>query len=233
MISFSIPRTSAERLARIHHACSVHQSPATDNIGVRIVGNMVRFTATNGKILASIAVTVTDLIGSDANLVLGKEQFANGLKAALKIPGNRIGFKIDTQEARICNAGMESVVRILDSHFPHVDHVWTRPASKHWVPCIASLDQRLTEIASKIAGNKQGLLFSSAIDSTHPLERIWAKDGDEAVCISSIRALTRAPAYWSDGDLALFIMPVHRADSEPQLDLSAHTMAQETAAIAA
>jgi hypothetical protein len=86
---------------------------------------------------------------------------------------------------------------------------------------------------SKIAGNKLGMLFSSATDSTLSLERIWGSTGDEAICISSIRALTRTPAYWSDGDLAIFIMPAQRAESEPQLDLSAHTMAQETAAVAA
>ena len=230
MITFSIPRATAERLARLHLACASDESPAIVHIALRVIGDQVRFSATNGKILASVVVTTTDMVGSNTNCVLVKEQFTAGLKAALKVHGTRIAFKIGTDEARICNAGMESIVRILDTPFPVVDHVWSRPATKRWVPCIASLDPRLVEIAGKIAGNKAPLLLSSAVDPSQGLERIWANNGDEAISLSSMRALTRTPAYWSDGELALFIMPVCRSDAEPQLNLSAQTMVQETTA---
>jgi hypothetical protein len=226
MLSFSIPRATADRLARLGLACA-SDNTAISHIGVRVGPTAVRWSATNGRLLASLFVPIDDFIGTPTDLILDQVQFAAAVKAAAKGSG-RIGFKIDEAEARVTSGTVASVVRRVAGTWPQVDHVWTRPAGRRWVPTMSSLDPALVTIAQKITGAKSAVLFSSPVDPGARLERLWAVPGaqpDESLSLASLRAVVTAPAYWSDGyELSILIMPITRSDSERQINLDAHAM---------
>jgi hypothetical protein len=236
MQSFSIPRHSADRLARLGLACANDNTPIS-HIGVRVGLQAVRFSATNGRVLASLVIPVDDQQGTPGDLILDQDQFCQALKSAAKATGNRMTFKIDAQEARITNGTATAVVRRIGGAFPNVDHIWSRPAGWRWIPTMSSLDPGLVSIAQKIAGNKQPMLLASPVDPGGFLEMVWASPGkgDHAVTmlLADLRAAVTAPAYWADHELAILIMPITRSDGERQLDLSAHAMPLPQAAAAA
>ena len=234
MISFSIPRNSADRLSRLGLACCSDNS-LLDHIALRVGDSQVRFSATNGKLLASLLISSEDIIGS-GDCILDREQFTTAMKTAVKHSG-RIAFRIDDAEARITSGTTSSVVRRLVGTYPNVDHVWTKPVGRRWLPTMSSLDHQLTGIAHKIAGSKQPLLFSSPVEHGNRLERLWAVPGsqpDESLSLAALRSTVSAPAYWSDYELAVLVMPVSRGDAERQLDLSPHALSlPQVAALAA
>ena len=238
MISFSIPRITADRLTRLGLACA-DDNTNIHHIGVRITPTALRFSATTGHILASLVVPIDDLAGPTADLILDRDQLTAALKVAAKSHGGRISFKIDDQEARITNGTVASVVRRVAGTWPNVDHVWARPAGRRWIPAMCSVDPTLLSIAQKVSGNRQPLLFTSPVEPSARLERIWAVPGakaDESISLADLRSAVTAPAYWSDGvELAILIMPVTRGDAERQLNLGAHAMplSQPAAALAA
>ena len=225
MITFSIPRITADRLARLGLACA-DDNTAISHFGVRVGPTAVRFSATNGHILASLLVPIDDFVGTPTDLILDQAQLAAAVKAAAKGSG-KICFKIDEAEARVTNGTVASVVRRVSGTWPQVDHVWTRPAGRRWVPTMSSIDPVLAAIAQKITGAKTAVLFSSPVDPGARLERLWAVPGaqpDEGISVSALRAVVSAPAYWSDYELAILLMPITRGDSERQLNLDAHAM---------
>lgn len=225
MLTFSIPRLTADRLARLGLACA-SDTTAISHIGVRISPTAVRFSATNGRILASLLIPVDDFIGTPGDLILDQAQLAVAVKAAARGSG-RIGFRIDEAEARVTNGTAASVVRRVSGTWPQVDHVWTRPAGRRWVPTMSSIDPVLAGIAQKITGAKTAVLFSSPVDSGMRLERLWAVPGtqhDESISVSALRAVVAGPAYWCDHELAILLMPITRSDSERQLNLDAHAI---------
>jgi hypothetical protein len=224
MISFSIPRVNADRLSRLGLACA-DDNTNISHIGVRVGPSAVRFSATNGRILASLLISVEDFVGTPTDLILDQAQLIAAIKTAAKGSG-RIGFKIDEAEARVSSGTVASVVRRVSGTWPQIDHVWSRPIGRRWVPTMSSIDPVLTAIAQKISGAKS-LLFSSPVDPAVRLERLWAVPGaqpDESISISALRAVVTAPAYWCDFELALLLMPITRGDAERQLNLDAHAM---------
>lgn len=226
MLRFSIPRLTAERIARLHLACAADLT-AIHHIGVRVTPTAVRFCSTNGRILASLLVPIDDLQGTPGDLLLDHEQIAAALKVTTKASGGRIALEIGPQEARITNGTASAIVRRVDGSFPVVDHVWTRPAGRRWIPTISSLDPGLVTIAQKISGSRQPLLFASPVDPALGLERLWATaavQSDVAVGLGQLRTVVAAPAYWADHELAILIMPITRSDGERQIDLGAHAL---------
>lgn len=233
MLSFSIPRLTADRLARLPLACA-DESNALGHIGVRVTATAIRFSATNGRILASIVVPCEDVVGDPTDLVLDQVQLAAALKAAAKAPGGRISVTVNDVEARLSNGPVAAVVRRISGSYPQVDHVWTRPDGRRWVPTMSSLDPYLVAIAQKISGSKQALLFSSPVDPVMRLERLWSVTGSqskEVICISDLRAVVSAPAYWSDHEFAVLVMPITRSADERAMHLNDHALPL-TAAVA-
>lgn len=235
MLSFSIPRITADRLARLVLACAADLT-AIGHVGVRVTTTAVRFSTTNGRILASLLIPFDDMLGSPGDLVLDRDAFAAAMKGAAKGQG-RVQITVRESEARVTNGSAVAVVRCLPLTFPVVDHVWTRPAGKRWTPTLSSLDPGLVGIAQKVSGNKQALLFSSPVEPAIRLERLWSVPGahpDEAVSVGDLRQVVTAPAYWTDHELAILVMPITRGEAERQLDLDQHAlpMPQLTAAAA-
>ena len=224
MISFSIPRFAIERIARLSLACADDNSPIS-HIGVRVSPTAIRWSATNGRILASFVTPIEDLQGDPADLILDQGQFVAAVKAASKGTG-RISFKIDDTEARVTCGTAASVVRRVSGTFPSVEHVWSRPVGRRWVPTMSSIDPHLMAIAQKLVG-KTTVLFSSPVDPAIRLERLWSVTGaqhDEVISVTDLRAVVTAPAYWCDHEMALLLMPISRSDGERQFDLSDHVM---------
>ena len=172
MLTFSIPRLSADRLARLSLACSDERN-ALGHIGVRVTTEAVRFSATNGRILASFLIPVEDFQGSPGDVILDSEQLTAALKAAMKIQGGRIQFRIDDAEARLTIGTASALVRRIQGTFPTVEHVWTRFQDRRWVPNMNSLDTYLVGLAQRISGAKTSLLFSSPVPVA---ARTWAKN---------------------------------------------------------
>ena len=227
MLSFSVPRLTADRLARLCLA-SADDNSNIAHYGIRVAETQVRFSATNGRILASLIVPITDLLGDPTDLILDQAQFAAALKAVAKGSGGRISLKIDDTEARVTNGTVASVVRRITGTFPNVDHVWTRPAGLAWVPAMSSQDPMLLGIAQKIAGAKSAMLFSSPVEPDVALRRLWSSPGREdrveSVGVAALRKAVVAPAYWCDFELAILVMPITRSSEDRQLDLTAHAM---------
>lgn len=237
MTSFTIPRITADRLSRLPLACA-DEIGVLGQIGVRVTPTAVRFAATNGRILASFLVPLDALDGEPLDLILDADQFTAALKATAKATGGRITITIGAKEARLTNGTASAIVRRVDGTFPNVEHVWTRPAGRRWVPAMCSLDGGLVAIAQKISGAKNPLLFASPVEPACRLERVWAVPGampDESIAAAYIRAAATAPAYWTDHELAFLVMPITRSDGERQLDLSQHALAlpQPQVAVAA
>ena len=230
MTSFTIPRITADRLSRLPLACADETGPL-GHIGVRVTPTAVRFAATNGRILASFLVPIDQLIGEPLDAM-----FASALKSTAKASGGRITIEIGPKEVRLTNVMASAIVRRIDGVFPQVEHVWTRPAGRRWVPCMSSLDPSLVAVSQKISGNRQAMLFASPVETGAGLERMWSVPGakpDESLPLVAMRAAIAAPAYWTDHELALLIMPITRSDSERQLDLSQHALALPQVAVAA
>jgi hypothetical protein len=226
MTTFTIPRIAAERIARLGLACS-DQTGVLGHIGIRVTPSAVRFATTNGRILASLLVPIESLVGEPLDLILDADQFTAALKATAKASGGRITLEIGAKEVRLTNGIASAIVRRIDGTFPNVEHVWTRPSGRRWVPTISSLDGGLVAIAQKISGSKQPLLFASPVEQASRLERAWAVPGaqpDESIGVAQMRAAVTAPAYWADHELAFLIMPITRSDGERQLDLSRHAL---------
>lgn len=234
MFSFSIPRITADRLARLGLACDTGApDTALANVGIRVGQQAVRCSTTNGRILASLVIPLDDQ-DSTGEVILDREQLIAALKASAKGAAGRIQFTINDQEARISNGPIQAVVRRIPGTFPAVDHVWTKPSGRRWVPALCSLDHQLTTIAQKISGAKQPLLFSSPVDPGMRLERLWGTNQpDESIRVQDLRQAVTAPAYWSDHELAFLVMPITRPADERQLDLGRHVIALTTAAAAA
>lgn len=235
-ITFSLPRTCLDRLARLCLACA-DDATNISHIGVRVGPSSVRFSATNGRLLASLVVLVDDFQGMPTDLILDREQFASALKLSVKATG-RITCTINNDEARFSSGTVASVVRHISGSFPGVDHVWQRPSGRRWVPTMSSIDPQLAAIAQRIIGMKKAVLFSSPVDPGMRLERLWASPGREdyaeSISLDALRSVVTAPAYWADYELAILLMPITRSDAEGQLDLSAHASAlSQAAAIAA
>ena len=226
MIRFTIPRTIADRLSRLSLACADESGPL-GQISVRCTTSAVRFAATNGRILASLLVPIDHLEGDPADVLLDADQFATALKSAAKANGGRITVEIGQKEARVTNGMASAIVRRVEGIFPQIDHVWTRPDGRRWIPTISSLDHGLVAIAQKISGNRQPLLFASPVEPGARVERLWGVPGaqpDEALSLGLLRSAVSAPAYWADHEIAFLVMPITRGDSERQLDLSSHAL---------
>lgn len=224
--TFTIPRLTADRLSRLPSACD-DETGILGHVGIRVTPTAVRFDTTNGRILASLLVPLDMLNGEPLDFILDADQFTAALKATAKATGGHITVEVGPQEARFTNGMASAIVRRVAGTYPNVEHVWTSPSGRRWVPTIASLDGGLVAIAQKISGSKQPMLFASPVDPASRLERAWAVPGaqpDESISVAQLRAVVTAPAYWADYDLAIMIMPITRSDSDRQLDLSQHAL---------
>ena len=235
MTSFTIPRIAADRLSRLPLACADESGPL-GHIGIRITPTAARSAATNGRILASLVVSLDGLDGDPLDIVLDAEALTAALKTTAKSTGGRISVEIGPKEARLTNGTVSAIVRRVDGTFPRVEHVWTRTAGRQWVPTISSLDPALVAVAQKISGHKNPLLFSSPVDPAARLDRLWAVPGataGEGLDLVQARQAVSTPGYWADHELALLIMPITRTAEQRPLDLQAHAVALPEAAAAA
>ena len=235
MISFSIPRITADRLSRLPLACADETGPL-GHVSVRVTPTAVRFATTNGRILASLIVPLDVLTGDPLDTILDAEQFIAALKATAKATGGRIQIEIGPKEARLTNGTASAIVRCVDGTFPRVEHCWTRTAGRQWVPTISSLDPHLVAIAQKISGHKNPLLLSSPVDPSARMDRLWSVTGpslEDRLDLVQARQSVTMPGYWSDHELALLIMPVTRTAEQRPLDLEAHAVALPLPAAAA
>lgn len=216
----TLPTAIAKRLSRILFATDPNDS-ILRHIGVRLTPGKVVFTATNGHILASLAM-LADEVRDDMSLMLHGPQ----LGAALKSLGKIGTIRIDTgpREVRLSSGRTSAFVCRVEGVYPDVARRWTRCADCTWIPTIACLDSTLIVLAQTISGIKTGLLFASPVSPGLRMDRMWDIDGagsPDAISISDIRTALTAPAYWSDGrGLVIMLMPITRSSSAPSPDLS-------------
>lgn len=236
MTQFTIPRITADRLARLPLACADESGPL-GHIGVRVTPTAVRFAATNGRILASLVVPLDTITGDPCDGILDADQFVAALKTTAKAAAGRIQVDIGHTEARCTNGTASAIVRRVEGIFPRVEHVWTRTAGRQWLPTMSSLDPVLLAMAQKISGHKSPLLFASPVDPAARLDRLWAVPGavaGEGIDLAQARQAVTAPGYWSDHELAILVMPITRTADQRQLDLQVHAVTlPESAAVAA
>jgi hypothetical protein len=235
MTIFTIPRITADRLARLPLACADETGPL-GHVSVRVTPTTARFAATSGRMLASFLVPLDAITGDPLDTILDADQFIAALKATAKATGGRITVEIGAKEARLTNGTASAVVRRVEGTFPRVEHCWTRTAGRQWVPTISSLDPHLVAIAQKISGHKNPLLLSSPVDSSARMDRLWNVTGpslDDRLDLVQARQAVTMPGYWADHELALLIMPVTRTAEQRPLDLDAHAVALPLPAAAA
>lgn len=227
MTTCTIPRLTAERLARLPLACA-DEPGVLGHIGVRVTPTALRCAATNGRILASLLVPLDAIDGEPLDLILDAEQFAAALKATAKGGTGRITLAIGAEEARLTNGAASAIVRRMAGSFPRLDHVFTRTVGRQWLPTVSSLDPVLLATAQRISGHKNPLLFSSPADPAARLDRLWSVQPagpEDRLDLAQARQAVIAPAYWADHELAILIMPITRTPDARQLDLAAHAPA--------
>ena len=207
------------------------------HIALRVTTNAVRFSATDGKLLASIVHEISDFHGDPGDLaesILDSSQFTAACKLIGKHCHKPVTITIDKAEARITFGTVSSIVRRHDGVFPSIDHLWTRTARLRWVPCTSSLDPSLAATAQKIAGTTR-MLFMTPVHPASDLQRLWASATENEIspALSDLRNLVRAPAYFSDSDTAILLMPISRADAEQQFDLARFSCPQTDSQVSA
>ena len=227
MITFTIPGTALPRLARLALAADTDGPGPLRHVALRVTSTAVRFSATNGKLLASVILDISDLkgdIGDFTESILDCVQFTAACKLIGKHCHKPVTISIEKTEARITFGTVSSLVRRHESMvYPAHDHIWTRSAGLLWVPCTSSLDPALAATAQKIAGTTR-MLFRTPVQPASGLPRLWeaATEDETAPVLSDLRNLVRAPAYWisDEQEMAILLMPISRADAEQQLDFS-------------
>ena len=237
MITFTIPGAALPRLARLALATDTDGPGPLRHVALRVTSTAVRFSATNGKLLASVILDISDLkgdIGDFTESILDCVQFTAACKAIGKHCPKPVTVSIDKAETRITFGTVSSIVHRHDGVFPSIDHIWTRTAGLHWVPCASSLDPALAATAQKIAGSSR-ILFSTPVQPDSGLQRLWAAATEEEItpALSDIRSMVRAPAYWADESFAILLMPITRADAEQQFDLARFACPQTDSQISA
>ena len=227
MTTFSIPGNAIQRLSRLALAADTTAPGPISHIALRVTASAARFTATNGRLLASLLLPITDLSGEPSDCILDRGQYTAAWKLLGKSTTRSVLFSIEKGETRVSIGSVSAVIRCHDATYPAIDHIWTRTAGKQWVPTAASLDPDLAATAQRIAGSSR-ILFNSPVSPESGLHRLWSAmdvgafpEQDAIPSLSSLQVLLRAPAYFCDNDLALLVMPVTRAAEERQLDLSA------------
>ena len=224
MITFTIPGAALPRLARLTLATDTDGPGPLRHVAMRVTSTAVRFSATNGRLLASVILDISDLLGDIGDLaesILDIVQITAACKLIGKHCHKPVTISIDKAEARVTFGSVSSLVRRHEGVFPSIDHIWTRTAGLHWVPCTSSLDPALAAIAQKIAGATR-MLFRTPVQPASGLQRLWASatEDEPSLEIAQLRNLVRSPAYWADLEMAILLMPITRADAEEQLDLS-------------
>lgn len=228
MTSFTFPARLLQRLARLALAADSGNSPL-NQIALRVTPTACRFSATDGKLLACIVHEVIDLQGEPVDVLLDRVQLVAAFKLLSKAGAGRVSVTIGATEARLTVGQDCALVRLRDGTFPSFEHIWRRTAEQGWLPCASSLDPAYIAVAQAIVG-KPSVLFRSAVPAQSDALRIWKTEPDAVLRPSDIAAWLNAPAYFSDGELAILLMPISRADTDQALDLSGFICPQVSAA---
>ena len=237
MITFTIPGAALPRLARLTLATDTDGPGPLRHVAMRVTSTAVRFSATNGRLLASVILDISDLLGDIGDLaesILDIVQITAACKLIGKHCHKPVTITIDKAEARITFGTVSSIVRRHDGVFPSIDHIWTRTARLRWVPCTSSLDPSLAATAQKIVGTTR-MLFMTPVHPASDLQRLWASATENEIspALSDLRNLVRAPAYFSDSDTAILLMPISRADAEQQFDFARFSCPQTDSQVSA
>lgn len=222
MLSFSFHKSHLDRLSRLALAADeTKASPVLGHIALRIAPEFIRFSATNGRLLVSLLVSIGSAEVDPMDLVLDGDQFTAAMKAMSRSTTSTVQVTFVDTEARFTSGVSTAIVRRVPGVYPAIDHVWTKTKGAAWVPTLATLDPALVSVAQKIMG-KGTLLFSSPVTDAAPLTPLWVnmKGDARTPALSDLAALVQAPAYWSDGQAAVLLMPITRTATGTNLDLS-------------
>ena len=222
MLTFTIPAPALARLSRLALATEATQTSSTRHIALRITPTACRFSATDGRLLASILHEVTDLVGEPIDVLLDCAQFTTACRLLASYKVRQVAVSVDATEVRFSAGLVSAIVRRHEGVFPPFEHIFSKTDGQRWVPCVSSFHPGLIATAQQIAG-KTTLLFSTPVHPESALLRLWASPKPDEMLASSlltdVQRYIQAPAYWADHELALLVMPIRRSDGEPQLDL--------------
>jgi hypothetical protein len=229
MLRFSFPAILLDRLSRLHLAAdSDAVDSALNHIHLQVAADRIRFSATSGKMLAALAATLVEPSPGCTDALLDVIQFTTAIKALMKGgAGNQpVQVLIEPHEVRFTRGQTSALVRRIPKAFPQFEHIFTKPVGMRWVPCLASLNPNMAAAAQRIAG-KTMLLFSTPVPMGSLVTHLWqaAKPDDTGASLrlTEIRQAL-GPAFWSDGELAILLMPMSRGETETQWDLSGFAM---------
>ncbi len=223
MITFAFNKSHLDRLSRLALAADDSKaSQVLGHIALRIAPELIRFSSTNGRLLVSLLVSIgASAEVEDAELILDADQFTAAMKSLVRSTASSVQVTILDAEARFTSGVSTAIVRRVPGVYPAIDHAWSKTKGAAWAPTLATLDPVLVGVAQKVIG-KGTLLFSSPVTDVTPIAPLWgeAKGGANAPALSDLAALVRAPAYWSDGQAAVLLMPITRTATGPGMDLT-------------
>lgn len=235
MIAFSFSKSHLDRLSRLALAADdTKASPVLGHIALRITPEFIRFSATNGKLLISVLVSIGAAEVESTDLILDGDQFTAAMKALSRSTTSSVQVTIVDAEVRFTSGVTTAIVRRVPGAYAAIDHVWSRTKGAAWVPTLATLDPVLVGVAQKVMG-KGTILFSSPVTDATPVAPLWGDVKGEArtPALSDLAALVRAPAYWTDGTAAVLLMPVTRAPTGSSMDFMPFAAADRPVAMAA
>jgi hypothetical protein len=214
-IRFTIPASCLTRLAALRHATD--DAGAIAHIHLSINGDTTRFTATNGRLLAVLALTPGDVDGTATDVLLDGPLFAAACMTLLRTHHAllvRVLIDRNAGEARLTRGTAVAIVRLVDLVYPRTAGVLDRFRGQGLVPAVASFAPALVVAAQRIAGAKAAMMFWSPCPDGR-LARCWSRASETEATISTggISALLSQPGIWSDGQLLILLMPVTRVST--------------------
>ena len=218
----TIPHASLDRLSRLHLACDKRSGLSLNHIALTIVGDTVRIAATDGRVLVCALFEAEG--ETDREIVLDGEQFTAACKAALKSRVNAVHLLIGHAESRLETRHGDSLVRHIDGTFPPLEAILRKHSAGTWIPSVSAIEPALLARGQKIIG-RPALTLSSPVTPGSSLPCAWESQHPTPVTTHELGQATRTPAFWTDGQWLVLLMPTTRI-LPPALDMAAFVCAR-------
>lgn len=218
------------RLALLGLACA--DSPADSplrQIALSINGTVARFMATDGRLLAVLAIPVTwdEGVEPRAMTLLLEQQPLTAMASTLRRSANtgldlQVTLAQREREVRFAHPGGAHLVRLHEGTYPDLDATLNRFRESAWVPSMQSFDQRLLTTAARIAARKGLLPLCVPVAADSPLRTAWQTNAptNTAIPAHDLRQAIAMPAMWADDTLLILVMGISRFGSEDHVGLS-------------
>lgn len=221
------PRTLT-RLSHLTLACDPHIQGALQHILIERSGDVIRWCATNGRLLVQIntpVVTPTDDTEDTAiphRLVVNGPGWTSALNILRKSqPTKRtpdymaVSLEPGRAAIRLQMGTVVAVVPVMDQSYPMIQPLLARWRGHSFIPALQSFDPQLLAAATKIICNKEALLLWTPTLPGSTLPQVFAgtkfsPDVSLSVTQADLVKTLSHPAMWADAEMLVLVMGIAR-----------------------